>query len=160
MINLFHKVCDSNVPTEELLEHIQITHTNINDKPKIIDILANCFDITPNEVKHQFNVINVDFENSVKVCDDRTGDIYGILILCHFNIINGSPILNYYPQLGNILGELKQINGHSFIIDKRLRGLGVDKKMISHCQDFVSQFQFIWCGVENSLKSNHYWEYH
>lgn len=158
MINLFHKVCDSNVPTEELLEHISITNTTINDKDDIVKILTNCFDLTPNEVNFQMNTINVDFENSVKVVDKRNNDIYGLLILCHFNIINGSPILNYMPITGNILGKCKHINGHSFILDKRLRGMNIDKQMLQHCQNFTSQFKFIWCGVENDLKSHNYWK--
>lgn len=158
MIHLFHQVCDSQTSQKELLDNIEITNTSKEDYDSIVSILSKCFDLSHNEANFQLHTTNVDLDNSVKVIDKRNGDIYGLLILCRFNITKGSPILQLKPIIGTILGQYDNVNGHSFIIDQRLRGIGIDKQMLNHCKGFVSQFKFIWCGVESSLKSHNYWK--
>lgn len=158
MIKLHNRVSDSNISREELLENIEITTTAHQDYNKILEILSNCFDLSPNEVAAQFLFSQVDLNNSVKVIDKRNGEIYGLLMLCNYNITVGTPILHINPILGKLLQPFKQINGHSFVLDERLRGLGIDKKMLEHNKDFINQHKFIWCAVENSLKSHNYWK--
>jgi hypothetical protein len=60
-------------------------------------------------------------------------------------------------KLAGFLIQFSQINGHSFIIDERLRGTGIDKKMLRYQKDFLDGFEMIWCAVEKSLKSVSYW---
>ena len=95
---------------------------------------------------------------SVKAIDKRTGDIYGFLIFCNFPLHVGSPIMHINPGLGELLSHFSQINGHSFIIDERLRGTGIDKKMLSFQKDFLDEYEMIWCAVEKDLKSHRYWK--
>ena len=158
MIKLSHKVSNSKCTKEELIENVIVVNTTPNDADNIIFILSKCFNLTPLEVKFQFKHSNVDLENSVKLIDKRNGEIYGLLIFCHFNITQGSPIDTINPELAKILQPIKQINGHSFILDERLRGLGFDRKMLNHSKNFIKQFKFIWCGVEKDLKSHNYWK--
>ena len=60
--------------------------------------------------------------------------------------------------MANYLQQYTQINGHSFIIDERLRGKGIDKKMLGYCKDYIKTFDFAWCAVEKDLKSHNYWK--
>lgn len=155
---LHNRVSDSNISKEELLENIEITTTTYQDYHKIIDILSNCFDLSPYEVASQFLFSKVDLQNSVKVIDKRNGEIYGLLMFCNYNITVGTPILHLNPLLGKLLQPFNQLNGHSFVLDERLRGFGVDRKMLNYNKEYVNQHKFIWCAVENSLKSHNYWK--
>ena len=61
--------------------------------------------------------------------------------------------------ISEFLSDYKQVNGHSFIIDERLRNSGLDKKMLYFNTDFlIENYDFIWIGVEESLRSKSYWE--
>ncbi len=61
--------------------------------------------------------------------------------------------------ISEYLSDYKQVNGHSFIIDERLRNCGLDKKMLYFNTDFlIKNYDFIWIGVEESLRSKSYWE--
>lgn len=53
---------------------------------------------------------------------------------------------------------MNQINGHSFVIDERLRGTKLDKKMLLYNFDYINQFDLIWLGVEKTLKTDNYWK--
>jgi GNAT superfamily N-acetyltransferase len=62
-------------------------------------------------------------------------------------------------QLGEYLGGFKQINGHSFIIDERLRGCGLDKKMLDFNVDYLKDnYDIIWIAVERDLLTHNYWQ--
>ena len=158
MIKLHNRVSDSNISKAELVENIEITKISYQDYNRIVEILSNCFDLSPNEVTAQFLFSQVDLCNSVKAIDKRSGEIYGVLIFCNYNITVGTPILHTNPLLGKLLQPFKQINGHSFVLDERLRGLGIDKKMLEYNAEYINQHKFIWCAVENSLKSHNYWK--
>ena len=61
--------------------------------------------------------------------------------------------------LTQYLETFSQVNGHSFIIDERLRGTNFDKKMLYHNIKFLADnYDLIWIGVERDLKTHHYWE--
>ena len=71
----------------------------------------------------------------------------------------GSPILFFESGLTQYFEDFKQVNGHSFIIDERLRGTNLDKKMLLFNLEFLAtNYDFIWCGVEIDLKSHNYWQ--
>ena len=91
--------------------------------------------------------------------DSETKEIYGLLIFCEYPITVGSPIYKYNYELGKHLNQFNQINGHSFIIDERLRGCGFDSKMLLYNMDYIkANYDFIWCGVEASLGTDNYWK--
>ena len=143
---------------EELLEHIEITKTSYSDVVEILDILSKTFNIDEREALRQLLYSKADLDNSVKLIDKRDNKIYGLLIFSLFQIQNGSPIININPFLSDYLCGFSQLNGHSFVIDKRLRGCGVDKKMLMFQKKYIDKFDIVWCGVENDLKSHKYWE--
>jgi hypothetical protein len=61
--------------------------------------------------------------------------------------------------MADYLSQFVQVNGHSFIIDERLRGTGLDRKMLFYNIKFLMKnYDFIWAGVEIDLKSHRYWE--
>lgn len=98
-------------------------------------------------------------DNSVKLIDKRDNKIYGLLILSEYNISNGSPLRVFNYDLCQYFYNIKQINGHSFVIDERLRGTKLDKKMLLYNIDYINQFDLIWLGVEKSLKTDNYWKH-
>lgn len=143
---------------KELMEFVRLEKTSYDDTIQILEILSKSFNISEKEVLHQLLYSNADLNNSVKVVDTRDNKIYGLLIFSLFDIQNGSPIMGLNRPLGDFLAHAKQLNGHSFVLDSRLRGEGLDKKMLLYQQDYINQFDFIWCGVEKHLKSHKYWE--
>lgn len=56
------------------------------------------------------------------------------------------------------LDTYKQLNGFCFIIDERLRGCGLDKKMLLHNIEYVNNYDVVWLAVDNLLNTNKYWE--
>ena len=131
MIDLCNRLVDNGLTKEEILQNIEITSTSYEDAPRITELLAKCFALPNQEVAlRQLIYSDALLDKSVKAIDKKTGDIYGFLIFCNFPIHVGSPILHINPRLGGFLVQFKQINGHSFIIDERLRGTGIDKKML------------------------------
>jgi hypothetical protein len=61
--------------------------------------------------------------------------------------------------ISEYLSDFKQVNGHSFIIDERLRNSGIDKKMLHFNTEFLAEnYDLIWIGVEIDLRSHKYWE--
>lgn len=144
---------------KDLLDNIIIEKTNNNDVFQIIDILKNSFDIETSEMAiTQLLLSHANLRESVKAVDKRDGKIYGILIFSNFNIDKGSPIIFKNRNLANSLKSLKQLNGHSFILDKRLRNTNIDKKMIHFNESYINNFDFLWCAVERNLKSHNYWK--
>ena len=158
-IDLYNRLTDNDLSRKELLENIVITNTNKNDVAKIIEILSKSFGMG-GEYEAFFQIVNsnIDLDNSVKAIDKRDGKIYGLLMFAHYPINNGSPLPFKNNSLCNYLMQYRQINGHSFIIDERIRNAGIDKKMLYYNEDFVKNNDFIWCAVEKDLKSHNYWK--
>lgn len=154
------KLIDDDKTREELLNFVKIEKTTYKDAYKIIRILNKAFNIgSEEEALRQLLYSNADLDNSVKLIDSRDNEIYGILIFSNFNIDVGSPIKHYNYELSNFLSKYSQINGHSFVIDERLRGTNIDKKMLMFNYEFLKQFDIIWCAVEKNLKSHSYWKH-
>lgn len=160
MIDLCNRLVDNNLTRDELLPHIEIVSTTYGDAPALTELLAKCFNLPfgQEEALRQLLYSNAQLDNSVKVVDKRNGDIYGFLIFSMFPLHIGSPIMHENARLGGFLIQFKQINGHSFILDERLRGTGIDKKMLYFKKDFLDEFDLIWCAVESTLKTNSYWK--
>lgn len=159
MIDLCNKLVDNDFTREELLPNIEIVSTSYDDAPKLTELLAKCFDLPNQETAiRQLIYSNAQLDNSVKAIDKRNGDIYGFLIFSKFPLHTGSPILHCNIKLGGFLIQFSQINGHSFILDERLRGTGIDKKMIFFQKDFLEEFELTWIAVEHDLKTHSYWK--
>ena len=154
------KLCDNNLTKEELLPYIKVTKASFKDAPQIINILMKSgFNIhSEREVLNQLLESNADLNNSVKLIDERTNDIYGLLIFSKYSINEGSPLPLISPILASILRDYTQLNGFAFVIDERLRGTNFDKQMLEYNYDFINEYDFIWCGVETELKSHNYWK--
>ena len=159
MIDLCNRLVDNDLEREEILKNIVITGTTYEDAPILTELLAKCFGLYDQEFAlRQLLFSNAQLDNSVKAIDKRNGDIYGFLILSKFPIHIGSPIMHLNAKLAGFLIQFSQINGHSFIIDERLRGTGIDKKMLRYQKDFLDGFEMIWCAVEESLGTDNYWK--
>jgi len=152
------KLHDDKKTKKDLLKYFKITKTSYSDIVEILEILSKTFNIDEREALRQLLYSKADLDNSVKLIDTRDNKIYGLLIFSLFQIQNGSPIMIMNPYLSDYLYNLSQINGHSFVIDKRLRGCGIDKKMLMFQKKYIDEFDVVWCGVENDLKSHKYWE--
>jgi len=159
MIDLCNILVDNGLTKEEILQNMEIVSTSYEDAPKITELLARCFDL-PNQETALRQLIYSDarLDKSVKVIDKRNGDIYGFLLFSNFPIHVGSPLLRLNSRLGEFLMQFRQINGHSFIIDERLRGTGIDKKMLYLQKEFLEEYDMIWAAVEKDLKSHAYWK--
>ena len=159
MIDLCNRLVDNDLEREEILKNIVVTGTTYEDAPILTELLAKCFGIPNQELAlRQLLFSNAQLDHSVKAIDKRNGDIYGFLILSKFPIHIGSPIMHLNAKLAGFLIQFSQINGHSFIIDERLRGTGIDKKMLRYQKDFLNEFEMIWCAVEESLGTDNYWK--
>lgn len=159
MIDLCNTLVDNGLTKEEILQNIEIVSTSYEDAPKITELLARCFALpSQEEALRQLIYSNARLDFSVKAIDKRNGDIYGFLIFSDFPLHVGSPILHLNARLGGFLVQFKQLNGHSFIIDERLRGTGIDKKMLEFQKDFIDEYDMVWCAVEKDLKSHGYWK--
>lgn len=151
---------DDNKTKDELINNCILCKTSYSDVVEIVKILSKSFSIySEREVVRQLLYSNADLDNSVKIIDKRDNKIYGLLIFSKFPINAGSPIINFNIKLSDYLSKYTQINGHSFIIDIRLRGTSFDKKMLLFQKDYVNEYDFIWCGVEKELKTHKYWEH-
>ena len=160
MIDLCNKLIDNNLTRNELLEKVEIKKTSKDDLSAICSILAKAFGLTcDGEALVQLKQSNAILDESIKLVDKENGDIYGLLIFCEYPIKIGTPIMFENPNFGRYFDKFKQVNGHSFIIDERLRGTSLDKKMLFHNIDFLSEnYDLIWIGVDESLKSHEYWK--
>ena len=159
MIELSNRLVENNLDKNEILENIEITSTSYEDAPELMRLLAKCFGIVYEEsALRQLIYSDAQLDHSVKAIDKRNGDIYGFLILSKFPIHIGSPIMHVNAKLGGFLIQFSQINGHSFILDERLRGTGIDKKMLMFQNDFLDEFEMVWIAVEESLGTDNYWK--
>ena len=159
MIDVCNKLVDNGMTREELLERVTIENTRPEDMAEICNTLSKAFDMySPKEAFMQLVNSRARMYDSVKLVDRHTGEIYGLLMFCEYPITIGSPIIHTNMELAEYLGPFRQINGHSFIIDERLRGTGLDRKMLFKNIGMLKEYDFIWIGVEKSLKSHSYWE--
>lgn len=160
MIKLDGMLVKNSLTREDILSRCEVTNTNAGDAWRMCETVATSFGLEDgNEAAMQFMRSNVLLDKSVKFCDKDSGEIYGLLTLSEFNIAEGSPIMLLDRELGIFLSKYKQLNGHSFILDERVRNSGIDKKMLMYDFNFLREnYDFIWCGVENTLKSHNYWK--
>lgn len=159
-IDLCNKLIDNDLTREELLERVEIRKTSLEDLGDICTTLAKAFDlVSPLEALYQITNSHALLNESVKLVDKETNDIYGLLIFMEWPIQKGSPIEVVEHNLSQYLDGYKQVNGHSFIIDERLRNCGLDKKMLHFNVDFlIENYDLIWIGIEESLRSKAYWK--
>lgn len=160
MIDLCNKLVDNDLTREELLERVEIQKTSNNDLNDICNVLAKSFNLnSPLEALFQMENSKARLDESVKLVDKYTNEIYGLLIFTEYPISKGSPIEMTENEISQSLKPYKQVNGHSFIIDERLRASGLDKKMLYFNTEFLfGNYDFIWIGVEESLRSRCYWK--
>ena len=159
MIDLCNRLVDNELTKEELLPNIEVVSTTYEDAPILVELLAKCFNLPSQEVAlRQLLYSNAQLDKSVKAIDKRNGDIYGFLIFSIFPIHVGSPILHFNARLGGFLVQFTQLNGHSFILDERLRGTGIDRKMLFRQKEYLEEFELIWIAVERDLKTHSYWK--
>ena len=160
MIDLCNKLVDNDLAREDLLGRVEIRKTSVEDLEQICKVLAKSFNLSSHlEALFQLGNSKARLDESVKLVDNETGDIYGLLIFTEYPIDRGSPIRMVESGISEFLSDYKQVNGHSFIIDERLRNCGLDKKMLYFNTDFlIKNYDFIWIGVEESLRSKSYWE--
>lgn len=158
-IDLCNKLVDNNLTKEDLLERVEIRKTSTEDLVQICKTLAKAFDLSCDaEAYQQLCQSKALLEDSVKLVDKESGEIYGLLIFCEYPIKFGSPISFLEKELSQYLDRYVQVNGHSFIIDERLRGTNLDKQMLYFNIKFLrDNYDFIWMGVEKSLKTLPYW---
>ena len=159
MIDLCNKLIDNELTQKELLERVEIRKTSLEDLVPICKTLAKAFDLSCDaEAYQQLCQSKVLLDESIKLVDKETNEIYGLLIFCECPIKLGSPISFLEKELSQYLDGFVQVNGHSFIIDERLRGTNLDKQMLFFNVKFLrDNYDFIWIGVEKSLKSLPYW---
>ena len=153
------KIVHNDYTIEDLSPWLEIQKTSFQDAPYILPILVEGFGI-PNEKEafRQLLYTNADLNNSVKIVDTRTNEIYGILIFSKYPMQCGSPLHEYSNNLCRILAQYKQINGFAFVLDERLRGRRYDRKMLFFNKEYLESFDFIWCAVEKELKTDNYWK--
>lgn len=160
MIDLCNKLVDNDLTKNDLLEKVEIQKTTKEDLDQICKTLAKAFDLeSEGEAYKQLTQSNALLNESIKLVDKETNEIYGLLIFCEFPIRIGSPISFFERGLTEYLEGFIQVNGHSFVIDERLRGTNLDKKMLYHNIKFLSDnYDLIWIGVERDLKTHDYWK--
>ena len=159
MIDLCNRLINNNLTKDELLPNIEVVSTSYGDAPMLTELLAKCFNLpSQEEALRQLLYSDAQLDMSVKAIDKRNGDIYGFLIFSRFPLHIGSPLMHFNAKLGGFLVQFNQINGHSFILDERLRGTGIDKKMLALQKEALNKYDLIWCAVEKDLKSHVYWK--
>ena len=159
-IDLCNRLIDNNLSKDDLLKRVVITKTRPEDIDEICKTLSKAFDMNSElEAYEQMRNSKVKIDESVKLVDKENGDIYGLLMFCEYPIAVGSPICMVNKGVAGYLSRFTQINGHSFVIDERLRGTKIDKKMLFYNFDFLlKNYDFIWIAVETDLKTHNYWQ--
>lgn len=159
-IDLCNKLVNNDLTKKDLLERVEVRKTTKNDLEQICNTLAKAFDLSSDaEAFQQLVQSNVLLDESIKLVDKENGDIYGLLMFCEYPIQIGSPISMTNNSLSEYLTRFSQVNGHSFIIDERLRGTRLDKKMLYHNIKFLADnYDLIWIGVESDLTTHNYWK--
>ena len=160
MIDLCNRLVDNYLTKDDLLDRVEIRKTSPSDLEDICNTLSKAFDMYSSEEAYmQLMQSRARLDESVKLVDRETGEIYGLLIFCEYPIKYGSPILHFEKEIAEFLDNFAQINGHSFIIDERLRGTGLDRKMLMFNGEFLrDNYDMIWAAVEVDLKTHDYWK--
>ena len=160
MIDLCNRLIDNDLDKKDLLERVEIQKTTESDFDNICKTIAKAFDLeSSGEAAMQLIHSHVLINESIKLVDKETGEIYGLLMFCEYPVSVGSPLMMTNPNLGEYLNKFTQVNGHSFVIDERLRGTGLDKKMLFHnIKHLAKTYDLIWIGVEIDLRTHAYWE--
>jgi hypothetical protein len=159
LIDLCNKLVNNDLSRKDLLERVEVKKTSKDDLDQICKTLAKAFDLSSDaEAFQQLIQSNALLDESIKLVDKENGDIYGLLMFCEYPIKLGSPISFLEKELSQYLDRYVQVNGHSFVIDERLRGTNLDKQMLYFNIKFLrDNYDFIWMGVEKSLKTLPYW---
>lgn len=151
--------------TSDYLEkHCVIGKTSPQDLDAIASILVYCFNIPKMHGSRMDDVMKfiydtkLDIYNSVKLFDPYTNRIYGILMVGSKRLHESCPSLMHNSLLYESLKDMKQVNGIGFLIDKRLRGKGYDKKMMMFNKEYFDEYDLIWHGVDNTLNTHNYWK--
>lgn len=160
MIDLCNRLVDNKLTKNELLERVEIRKTTPDDLEAICNTLSRAFDMySIDEAFFQLMQSRARLDESVKLVDKYTGDIYGLLMFCENPIKFGSPIVEVESGIADYLDGFSQVNGHSFVIDERLRGTGLDKKMLFFNLKFLANtYDLIWIAVEIDLRTHAYWQ--
>ena len=150
---------DNELTREELLDRVTLSYMEYCDIPQLAALMVKSFGVdTMCFAFEQLIRTRVLMERSVKLFDPSTNEIYGFLVLANYKISEGSPINLKEFSLGEFLDGFSQIHGYAFVIDKRLRNTGYDKRMLAMVDYFISTFDFCWLAVDSDLRSNAYWE--
>lgn len=159
MLQINNRLNNTTLSRDELLPRIEIQKTTYEDLWEILRIMNECFKI-PSDFDAYVYLYNhkINMLNSVKLVDKETHEIYGLLLLGECSMASETPIRWHNPLLTSILPSLKQLNGIAFILDERLRGCYLDKKMLYYNMEYIKKFDIAWCGVEPSLKTHNYWK--
>ena len=160
MIELTNRLINNDLTKEDLLKRVEIQKASNDDIDAICNTLAKAFALSsPKEAYFQLKNSAARLDESIKLVDKENGDIYGLLIFTEYPITIGSPLVMVNRNLAEFLNQFKHLNGHSFIIDERLRGCGLDKKMLYFNRDFIiNNYDLLWIGVERDLRSHAYWK--
>ena len=160
MIDLCNRLIDNDLDKKDLLERVEIRKTTPSDLEYICNTLSRAFDMySPEEAYMQLMQSKARLDESIKLVDKYTGDIYGLLTFCENPIKCGSPIMMKERGIAEYLDNFTQINGHSFVIDERLRGTGLDRKMLFYNLRFLAEtYDMIWIAVEIDLRTHAYWQ--
>jgi len=158
-IDLCNKLVNNSLTRDDLINRVEIQKTNEDDFDTICETLSTAFGLNSvEEAVFQLRNSKVLLNESIKLVDKKTKEIYGLLIFTEYPLKIGSPISIIEPTLCEYLDRFKQVNGHSFIIDERLRGCGLDKKMLFFNIEYLSNnYDMIWIGVERNLPTHNYW---
>ena len=144
---------------EELLENIEIRKTSYSDASEIIRIMQGVFNIpSDREMLRQLLYSKANLDESVKIVDKRDGKIYGLLIFSEYTINEGSPLPMINHIMSDYLRGLNLVNGFAFVLDSRLSGTNCDKKTLLFNKDYLMNYDFIWCAVDNNLITHNYWK--
>ena len=150
---------DNELTTDELLDKVSLSYMDYCDIPQLASLMVKAFSVdTMCFAFEQLIKTRVIMEKSVKLYDPETNEIYGFLVLANFRIDEGSPIRFEEFALEEFLRGFSQIHGYAFVLDKRLRNTGYDKRMISMVDYYISTFDFCWLAVDSDLRSNAYWK--
>lgn len=166
----------------EILRNCKVAFTRPQDIFYIVKILIDCFKIPNLETALEYlKDIKADLWHSVKYYDPRTMDIYGLLLFGKQVANDGIPWFRVNNTvLSKMIESCNQVQGAAFIIDKRVQGCGIDKKMLKF-RNFRKPYtehtkvidvfdgkekwkkeekvpDLIWCGVNKDLKTHNYWK--
>lgn len=158
MRNNRKRYVDNDLTTDELLSRVRIEKTVPSDIGAVSKMMFKEFHIDScAEARFELIDTNANFNESVKVVDPETGDIYGALIFSDYPLEETTTALD--EEITKLIENHPQVNGFVFLLDERLRGTGIDRKMLTYNLGFIKEnYDIIWCGVAKYLHSGDYWK--